>query len=156
IQQLIAEWDVPDSGILPEAGIFEDDSAIIGGRWPWYTPPPTSPLGRWGTMSPALGAWQSEGPGNISGRIKCLAIPPRDGRTVYAGAANGGVWKTSNAGATWYPTMSQELSLAIGAIGISDSQPETLYAATGEFTAQWVPSFPGAGVYKTVDGGLHW
>src|SRR5437667_7255354 len=79
-------------------------------------------------------SWHSIGPLNISGRIKCLALHPRDPDTLYAGSANGGVWKTTDAGATWRPLADPDFSLPIGALGISLTQPDLLYAATGEGT----------------------
>jgi photosystem II stability/assembly factor-like uncharacterized protein len=99
--------------------------------------------------------WIPIGPININGRIKSLAIHPTDGNIVYAGGANGGVWKTTDGGITWRSTMDTELSMAIGAIGISESNPNVVYAATGEAT-MGTPSFDGVGVYKTTDGGGDW
>ncbi len=50
-----------------------------------------------GTGSP----WYSIGPRNVNGRVKALAVHPADPNTVYAGAASGGVWKSSDGGQTW-------------------------------------------------------
>src|SRR5262245_16866174 len=75
--------------------------------------------------------WFSVGPRNINGRIKCLAVHP-NGTTVYAGAADGGVWKTTDSGQSWTPTMHDELSLAIGALALDPNSPQTVYAGTGE------------------------
>ncbi|MFQ5637532.1 MAG: WD40/YVTN/BNR-like repeat-containing protein [bacterium] len=113
--------------------------------------------------------WLSVGPRNINGRIKCLAIHPTDGEVLYAGAANGGVWKTTDRGQSWTPKMHDEASLAIGAIGIDPSVPDTIYAGTGEpvylvsgggplppgsSTLAWY--YEGVGVYKSTDGGDTW
>jgi len=100
--------------------------------------------------------WKSGGPNGFSGRIKSLAIHPTYPNTLYAGSADGGVWKTTNGGSSWYSTMDLELSMAIGAIGIARGFSHTVYAATGEDTPGYGPSFPGVGVYKTVDGGVDW
>src|SRR5438874_1821597 len=45
--------------------------------------------------------WFCIGPRNVNGRVKALAVHPTDANTVYAGAASGGVWKTTNGGQTW-------------------------------------------------------
>lgn len=103
-----------------------------------------------------LRQWGSAGPRNFNGRIKCLAIHPQNGDIVYAGAANGGVWKTTNGGASWRSMMSDEQSLAIGALAVSESNPQIVYAATGEDSPGWGPSYGGVGVYKTIDGGANW
>jgi hypothetical protein len=151
---------------LPERGLLEwdilDDICPPQWRWPsqgWPWPPLEWPPKVW--WPPILWPffplkWTSIGPRNVNGRIKCLAIHPATENIVWAGAANGGVWKTVNGGATWLPMMSQELSLAIGGLAISTSNPYILYAATGEDTPGWGPSWGGAGVYKTDDAGANW
>ena len=48
--------------------------------------------------------WTPIGPNNINGRIRSLAIHPTNGDIVYAGGANGGVWKTTDGGTSWFST----------------------------------------------------
>jgi hypothetical protein len=96
------------------------------------------------------------GPKNINGRIASLCIHPSNSNILYAGAANGGVWKTMNGGLNWFYQWITEDSMAIGGIAICQNFPDTLYAATGEDTPGWGPSYPGVGIYKTTDGGSTW
>src|SRR5438128_7035709 len=86
--------DLPAGG-LPELHILRDPEILlqIPHLWPWPWPWP------WWRWCPT---WTSAGPINFSGRIKSLAIHPTDGSTVYAGGADGGVWKTTTGGASWY------------------------------------------------------
>ena len=100
--------------------------------------------------------WVSAGPSNFSGRIKSVAVDPGNGNVVYAGAADGGVWKTLDAGASWRPLMRHELSLAIGSVAVAPGDRNVVYAATGEDTPGWGPSYPGVGVYRSSDGGSSW
>lgn len=100
--------------------------------------------------------WKCVGPANFSGRIKTLALHPTDPLHLYAGAAEGGVWATDDGGASWRATMERTESLAIGALAISTSHPDVLYAATGEDTLGMGASYPGAGVYRTTDGAVSW
>jgi photosystem II stability/assembly factor-like uncharacterized protein len=100
--------------------------------------------------------WVSDGPNNINGRIKSLAIHPTDGNILYAGGADGGVWKTTDGGISWASQMETELSMAIGALCIAPSNTNVVYAATGEDAPGWAPTYPGIGVYKTTDGGIDW
>jgi photosystem II stability/assembly factor-like uncharacterized protein len=100
--------------------------------------------------------WCSVGPRNFSGRIKSLSIHPVEGNGLLAGAADGGVWRTHDGGLSWLPLMSQELSMAIGAVVRSGANLSVIYAATGEDTPGWAPSYPGVGVYKSVNGGNSW
>ena len=100
--------------------------------------------------------WYPLGPYNINGRIKSLAIHPSNGNILYAGAANGGVWKTTDAGGTWRTLFTFENSMAIGAIAVAPSNPQVIYAATGEDTPGYGPSYGGVGIYRSLDGGSTW
>src|SRR5205807_1786749 len=90
-----------------------------------------------------------------AGRVNAIAIDPRDDNTVYIGAAEGGVWKTTDGGANWKPLTDQEASLANGAIALDLSNPDIVYVGTGEenFTGD---SYYGAGILKSTDGGNTW
>ncbi len=138
----LAEWDILDDICPPWRG------PIFPGHWflpPFYHLPILWFLG-----------WRSRGPWNINGRIKCVVRHPSDSNILYAGAADGGVWKSVDGGVRWQPKMLKQLSMAIGGLAISASDPNILYAATGEDTPGWGPSFGGAGVYKTMNGGATW
>ncbi|HXD30841.1 MAG TPA: DUF4214 domain-containing protein [Pyrinomonadaceae bacterium] len=83
----------------------------------------------------------------VSGRTVSIAIHPTNPSIVYVGAAQGGLYRTTDGGTTWTPLMDGALSLAIGAIAIAPSQPDTIYVGTGEVGfAQ--DSFFGVGVYR--------
>jgi photosystem II stability/assembly factor-like uncharacterized protein len=99
--------------------------------------------------------WYSIGPRNVNGRVKALAVHPTNPDVLYAGAASGGVWMSSDGGQTWDPLWDMQASVAIGALGIARSSPTTIYAGTGEWTPGWV-SYGGAGVFVTTDGGVSW
>lgn len=98
--------------------------------------------------------WDSIGPRNINGRIRSMAIHPTNGDIVYAGAAEGGLWRSTDAGQSWYPLMQHEDSIAVGAIAIDPANPDIVYVGTGEPT--WWPGYEGAGVLKSTDGGTTW
>lgn len=103
--------------------------------------------------------WENVGPDNVAGRMCDLAYHPNDGDVVYAGGVGGGVWKSVDGGKTWRPTMLGELTLVLGAIGISESDPDVVYAATGEYLPRYYgagSSHAGDGIYRTTDGGKDW
>ncbi|HKV05580.1 MAG TPA: hypothetical protein VJO53_10795, partial [Candidatus Acidoferrales bacterium] len=92
-----------------------------------------------------------------SGRVTAIAVDPTDatGKTVYIGAAAGGVWKTTDGGATWTPLTDSQPSLAVGSITIDPNNHNTIYVGTGEenFSGD---AFYGAGILKSSDGGTTW
>jgi uncharacterized protein (TIGR03437 family) len=90
-----------------------------------------------------------------AGRVNAIAIDPRDNDVVYIGAAEGGVWKTTDGGINWKPLTDDQASLASGAIAIDPTNPDTVYVGTGEENfAQ--DSYYGAGILKSTDGGASW
>lgn len=90
-----------------------------------------------------------------AGRVNAIAVDPRDNNVVYMGAAEGGVWKTTDGGATWTPLTDDQPSLANGAIAIDPSNPDTVYVGTGEENFAY-DSYYGAGILKSTDGGATW
>mgnify|MGYP003347700463 CR=1 FL=1 len=71
-----------------------------------------------------------------------------------AGAA-GGIWKTVNAGTTFFPLWGQEANASMGDIAIAPSDTKIIWAGTGEQNSRNTAA-PGYGVYKSVDGGVTW
>jgi photosystem II stability/assembly factor-like uncharacterized protein len=98
--------------------------------------------------------WRLVGPGT-GGRVETVAGIPSQPDTYYIGAVDGGVWKTTNGGLTWTPLFNHEPVASIGAIAIAESDPDVIYAGTGEEAPRGDISF-GDGVYKSTDGGKTW
>lgn len=99
--------------------------------------------------------WTLQGPANIAGRVNTLAVKPDDPNTVLAGFATGGIFKSTDAGVNWHPVFDDNLDLAIGSLAFSASQPNVVYAGTGDAN---MPSilFNGNGIYKSLDAGESW
>ena len=100
-------------------------------------------------------AFQFAGPA-AGGRISAVAGVPGRSDTYYAGAASGGVWKTTDAGRTWAPIFDREPVQAIGALAVAPSDSNTVWAGTGEAWAIRDADVVGDGVYKSTDGGRTW
>lgn len=98
--------------------------------------------------------WQPAGPYNIGGRVTALAFED-GGVTGFLGAANGGVFKTTNSGTNWTPVFDEFAAYSIGAVVMDPTDPDVVYVGTGEGNAA-VNTYDGAGVYKTTDGGATW
>ncbi len=109
----------------------------------------------------AMGPWTLAGPAPINtspanaGRINAIAVDRSNSNTIYLGAAMGGVWKTTNGGASWTPLTDTQCSLAMGAITIDPVNPSIVYAGTGEenFAGD---SYYGCGILRSTDGGATW
>ena len=92
----------------------------------------------------------------VGNRIASVVGVPGDPNTYYAGAASGGVWKTSDGGNRWEPIFDKEPVAAIGALAISESSPNIVWAGTGEAWTIRDSDLMGNGVYKSIDAGKTW
>jgi photosystem II stability/assembly factor-like uncharacterized protein len=99
--------------------------------------------------------WEFAGPLNIGGRVVDLEINPDDANIIYAAFATGGIFKSTDAGGSWFPIFDSLNVLTIGDIGIDPGNPSILYAGTGEANGGH-NNFPGGGVFKSTDAGLTW
>lgn len=95
------------------------------------------------------------GPGTMSGRITAIeGVNNDNGKTLYMGTAGGGLWKSTNAGAS-YKSIFDKYCQSIGAIAIDQKNPTTIYVGTGESNMRNSVSI-GNGMYKSTDAGGNW
>jgi hypothetical protein len=111
--------------------------------------------------------WSSLGPAPIrypatnmfpeaSGRVTTIAVDPSKPSTHWLiGAAQGGIWETTDSGSTWLPRTDDQASLAMGAIAFSVNNPSRVYAGTGEPNNS-ADSYAGAGLLVSYNGGTNW
>ncbi|MCG8574484.1 MAG: T9SS type A sorting domain-containing protein [Flavobacteriales bacterium] len=100
-------------------------------------------------------SWQQEGPNNIGGRFNVLEAHPTDPDIFYAGAANGGIFKTTDGGSTYTPIFDDHAYLAIGEIKLDPTDPEKIWVGTGDRNFGG-GSHIGNGVYLSEDEGDSW
>src|SRR5712691_6150746 len=98
--------------------------------------------------------WRMLGPFR-GGRCAAVSGVPGRGDEFYFGHVNGGVWKTSDAGRTWFPIFDDQPVASIGALAVAPSAPDVIYAGSGESTLRDSVGF-GNGVYKSTDAGQTW
>jgi len=97
-----------------------------------------------------------------AGRINCITVHPSNSNILYVGAACGGIWKSIDGGATWNTTSDLLASISIADIVIDPSNPNIVYAATGDgyasvvFGGDFFGGTYSAGVVKSTDGGATW
>src|SRR6266849_8663543 len=90
------------------------------------------------------------------GRVTTVTGVPSQPRTFYMGAASGGMFRTTDGGATWVPITDGKVPLgSTGSIAVADSDPKVIYLGTGSDGVRSNVS-TGRGVYKTIDGGDTW
>ena len=99
--------------------------------------------------------YRSIGPAIMGGRIADVEGVPGDPNVVYVASASGGLWKTTNGGVTWKPIFERQGTISLGDIALAPSNPEVIWAGTGESNVRNSVSF-GDGVYKSTDGGKTW
>ncbi|HSI73085.1 MAG TPA: hypothetical protein VK934_07890, partial [Fimbriimonas sp.] len=115
---------------------------------------------------PLGGAWEFVGPKNLdvpyqiyygvrptSGRVNALAYDPKSSSTVYLGGANGGLWRTKDAGLTWTALSDKWNFLFVSSIAVHPTNSNTIYVGTGDWHGG---GGYGMGIMKTTDGGVTW
>src|SRR6266508_2833100 len=99
--------------------------------------------------------WRQIGPFR-GGRVTAVTGTADQPLVYYLGATGGGVWKTTDGGLTWEPVSDKYFTAAsIGAIAVAPSDPNVVYAGTGESPIRGDVS-PGDGMYRSTDAGKTW
>ena len=93
---------------------------------------------------------------HVGNRIAAVAGVPGDTSVYYAGAASGGVWKSTDGGNRWAPIFDKQTVAAIGALAVSPSEPGTVWAGTGEAWVIRDSDVMGNGIYQSTDAGETW
>lgn len=93
--------------------------------------------------------------GPIGNRVISVTGIPGDPMIYYVGAASGGIWKTTDGGLNWQPVFDEQRVHSIGALALAPSDPEVVYAGTGEAFIRSNVSI-GNGVWRSTDGGANW
>src|SRR6185312_6102183 len=100
--------------------------------------------------------WRLVGPYR-GGRALAVSGVIGDPHTYYFGSVGGGVWKSTDGGLSWRPMTdkTKDMSSSIGAIEVAPSDPNIIYAGTGEACIRG-NIIAGNGVYKSIDAGKTW
>ena len=107
----------------------------------------------------ANGNWQPLGSfdvptnGGGAGRLNMVRFHPTQANTIFVGAPVGGLWKSTDAGATWTVNTDLLPSLAVSDLAIDPTNPNVMYLASGDMDAE---DAPGVGLLKSTNGGLSW
>ena len=99
--------------------------------------------------------YRAIGPAIAGGRVTAAAGSDRDAQLYYVGGADGGVFKSTNAGASWHPVFDAEPVAAIGAIAVDGRDPNIVWVGTGEANPRNDAS-AGGGLWWSGDGARSW
>ena len=112
-------------------------------------------MGQASQGSPATDqVWTELGPSNIGGRIRDVAADPTTQGVVYIATGSGGLWKSTDGGATLRHRVGHHLPQSMGAVAV-DSKG-VVWAGTGEADHGGGSAYYGNGIYKSTDGGATW
>ena len=109
--------------------------------------------GNWTELGPRVKPANGTGQPNGNGRLNCIAFHPTDANTIYVGAASGGFWRSTDAGATWAKSIDGLVRLGVSSIVVDPVDPMIIYIGTGDRDANNVPGY---GVWRSTDGGATW
>jgi hypothetical protein len=120
----------------------------------YFTDSPTyAPVG----ANCGANCFQNSGSGEryVSGRMTAVAVTKSG--DIFAGAADGGIWKSTNRGTSWTPVGDHLGTMSIGALLVDNDSGKkyTVYAGTGEANTS-SDSYAGVGILKSTDGGSNW
>lgn len=99
--------------------------------------------------------FRSIGPAVMGGRVHDIEALPRNPAVVYVATASGGLWKSVNKGTTWTPIFDDQPVSTFGDVAIAPSNPNVVWAGTGEQNNRQSTSW-GNGVYRSTDAGKTW
>ncbi|HVH33945.1 MAG TPA: PKD domain-containing protein [Tahibacter sp.] len=110
----------------------------------------------WGPIGPSSMSMTDWIMGRVAGRINAITPVPGNEDTVYIGSAAGGVWKTTNAGASWTPIFDQVGTLPVGAVTLDPNNVNTVWVGTGDKNGGGCAGYFGQGVFVSTDAGATW
>ncbi len=146
----IEEWNREEARLKHPSIAISDEITDPNQQSAW-TPLGPAPIGQGQTFGTPRVA--------VSGRVSTVVLDPgyngATNQTIYLGAAQGGVWRSRDNGATWTPLTDDQPSLAMGAIATDPTNLNVIYVGTGEGHLSG-DSYYGAGLLKSTDGGVTW
>lgn len=118
-----------------------------------------SPNGNWIAKGPTSYTTTADGTGPGLGRLNTLCFDPQNGNTIYVGAPDGGLWKSTNNGSSWTSLSDGLANLGVSGIAVHPTSTNIIYILTGDgpgvISTNW-PSIHNVGVLKSINGGSTW
>jgi hypothetical protein len=152
--ETIGRYKDADGNARPDlwrTGVDDLNKMNIAGGFVWSNVGP-APLNN----LPNASIYQGDAP--VGGEVTDIAIDP-SGATdsiIYIATNNGGIWKTTDGGNSWFPTSDSLPSLSMGAVALDPANPLIVYAGSGNLFDGSQGFVKASGLYKSVDGGQTW
>jgi len=143
VEQLMRMRVAPSAPLAPGA-----PGGLVDGQWTQIGPAPLR-----------IDHEQNfQGQGPDSGEVVDIAIDPRGttDQVIYIATNDGGIWKSTDGGASWAPKTDFMPSLSMGAVALDPGNPSIVYAGTGNLFDGGGVFFKGVGLYKSIDAGETW
>src|ERR1700690_1097776 len=150
-------YDAPQHAIIAEKKVMMCRSQVPAAMLAMLVFVPWCRVAVAADVNPALldgMKWRQIGPFR-GGRVLAVSGVPGDPTTWYFGAVAGGVWKSTNAAATWQPVFDEQKIASIGALAVAEADHNVIYVGSGEACPRGNITY-GDGVYKSVDAGRSW
>lgn len=97
----------------------------------------------------------ASGMAEAGGRVLVLFTHPALPHKLWAGTAHGGLWQSTDSGNSWTPASALMRNMTVSSLSVDPGNPDIMYAGTGEGRSNDV-ALRGAGMFKSIDGGLSW
>lgn len=153
-----AETDSPDAAMAWHMQRLRDENGVIDPQGPARARAQRDALVNYTATLENAGigryGWVERGPANTGGRTRSLVIDPTDPNRMWAGSVGGGLWRSTDGGATWAPVDDFMGNLAVCCMAIHPN-PRRIYVGTGEGFYNG-DAIRGRGIWRSVDGGATW
>ncbi|MEO7265447.1 MAG: 3-coathanger stack domain-containing protein [Ferruginibacter sp.] len=164
-------WEYYNSSRLDENGnIIPNVNRKIYDGWkdyvntsPLHINAPQSSYSSWNVFGPTTVTRYGNGYNSGYGRVNCIAFHPTLANYLLVGTPQGGIWKTTNNGTSWFSLTDNLPSSSIGGLVWDRTNSNVIYALTGDgdasgggFVSGYGYNVPSLGVFKTTDGGITW
>jgi hypothetical protein len=134
-----------------------NDRCVSGVRWPLFAAL-LLVFAAVSSSAQVAGTFTFLGPTGMGAKVRTIVFHPTDPNIGWFGAVGGGVYKTTDGGASWFAVGDGMSNMAVTTLVVDPVNPNILYAGTGDlnYLIFGIGALPGNGIHKSVDGGLTW
>ncbi len=134
-------------------GLFSVDKSWLEYQKIGYKRLKSAVSSNWSPIGPSIVPDDNNGKPSGVGRVNCIAFHPTNANIIFLGAPSGGLWKSTNGGASWFTTTDDLGTLGVSDIAVNPDNPDIIYIATGDGDAGDTYSI---GILKSQNGGESW